>query len=178
MSGGAPTPTGLWPAGITGAGFPPPGRNPVGVDGHRRAVTQGWRGANPGLCYTTPLGLELPAAFQPILSLMDKALAKPGIPERHRGRGRSKRVRLISTGTVWRGLMRVLRGVVGPAKVVNGRHGASWRIRLFYKGVQAFWRLSDLAERYGLPGLRALRRLQLGPRTVALGSRLAGLASL
>jgi hypothetical protein len=38
--------------------FRPPGRNPVGVDGHCRAITQGWRRANPGLCCTTPLGLE------------------------------------------------------------------------------------------------------------------------
>jgi len=38
--------------------FRPPGRNPVGVDGHRHPITQGWRGANPGLCSTTPLGLE------------------------------------------------------------------------------------------------------------------------
>jgi hypothetical protein len=38
--------------------FRPPGRNPVGVEEHRRAITQGWRRANPGLCCTTPLGLE------------------------------------------------------------------------------------------------------------------------
>jgi len=58
--------------------FWPPGRNPVGVDGHRRAITQGWRCANPGLCCTTPLGLEFPATFQLILGPMDKAPAKPG----------------------------------------------------------------------------------------------------
>jgi hypothetical protein len=44
----------------------------LGLTGIAAQITQGWRGANPGLCYTTPLGLELPAAFQPILSLMDK----------------------------------------------------------------------------------------------------------
>ena len=38
--------------------FRPPGRNPVGVEEHRRAMTQGWRRANPGLCGATPLGLE------------------------------------------------------------------------------------------------------------------------
>ena len=42
----------------------PSGHNPVGVGGHRRGITQGWRCANPGLCYTTPLGLELPAPCQ------------------------------------------------------------------------------------------------------------------
>ena len=36
--------------------FGPPGRNPVGVEGRCRAMTQGWRSANPGLCCTTPLG--------------------------------------------------------------------------------------------------------------------------
>jgi len=40
----------------------PSGHNPLGVGGHRGAITQGWRCANPGLCYTTPLGLK-PAAF-------------------------------------------------------------------------------------------------------------------
>jgi hypothetical protein len=37
--------------------FRPPGHNPVGVVGHCRAITQGWRRATPGLCSTTPLGL-------------------------------------------------------------------------------------------------------------------------
>jgi hypothetical protein len=40
--------------------FGPPGRNPVGVEGHCRAMTQGWRRANPGLCCATPLGLKAP----------------------------------------------------------------------------------------------------------------------
>ena len=35
----------------------PRGRNPVGVDGPWRVITQTWRGAKSGLCYTTPLGL-------------------------------------------------------------------------------------------------------------------------
>jgi hypothetical protein len=48
--------------------FQPPGRNPFGVDGHRRALTQGWRGANPGLCCTTPLGLER-AGFIQVVSM-------------------------------------------------------------------------------------------------------------
>jgi len=72
------------PNGVVAGGDPrwlvfwPPGHNPVGVDGHRRAIAQGWRCANPGLCCTTPLGLEFSAVFQLILSLMDKAPARPG----------------------------------------------------------------------------------------------------
>ena len=50
--------------------------SPVGVDGRRHLVTQGWRYANPGLCSTIPLGLEFSATFQHILSLTGKAPAK------------------------------------------------------------------------------------------------------
>ena len=98
--GRASTPTGLWPEGITGDWFS--GRRaatPLGLTGIAAQITQGWRGANPGLCYTTPLGLELPAAFQPILSLMDKALAQPAnsrtaLAFRRQG-GRSKKSVLL-----------------------------------------------------------------------------------
>jgi len=38
--------------------LPPPGRNPGGVDGHWRAVPQGWRRANPGLWDSTPAGFK------------------------------------------------------------------------------------------------------------------------
>ena len=55
---GAPNPNGVVAADHRRLVLWLPGRNPVGVDGHRRAITQGWRGANPGLCSTTPLGLE------------------------------------------------------------------------------------------------------------------------
>ena len=41
-------------------------------------IRAGWRCANPGLCSTTPLGLESSAMFQPILSLMDRAPTNPG----------------------------------------------------------------------------------------------------
>ena len=63
--GGAANPNGVVAGGDhRGLVFWPPGRNPVGVDGHRRSITQGWRCANPGLYCTTPLGLEFSAAFQ------------------------------------------------------------------------------------------------------------------
>jgi hypothetical protein len=59
--GGAFNPNGVVAGGDRrGLVFRPPGRNPVGVGGHRRAITQGWRSANPGLCCTTPLGWSVP----------------------------------------------------------------------------------------------------------------------
>ena len=60
--------------------FRPPGRNPVGVDGHSRAITQGWRRANPGLCCTTPLGF---GAGRPYLSLtrMGEARTETLVPK-------------------------------------------------------------------------------------------------
>ena len=59
--------------------FRPPGHNPVGVEGHCRAITQGWRRANPGPCSATPLGLEFCAAFRLIRSLRDRGPAKPRV---------------------------------------------------------------------------------------------------
>jgi len=57
--GGVINPNGVVPGGDRRRlVFRSPGRNPVGVEGHCRAITQGWRRANPGLCYTIPLGLE------------------------------------------------------------------------------------------------------------------------
>jgi hypothetical protein len=56
--------------------FRPRGRNPVGVEGRCRAITQGWRRANPGLCYTTPLGLVFSATSWLILRLGDKGPAQ------------------------------------------------------------------------------------------------------
>ena len=61
-----------------------PGRNPVGVDGHCRAITQGWRRANPGLCFTTPLGLRFSATCHLILSPVEtRLLQSRRTPERH-----------------------------------------------------------------------------------------------
>jgi hypothetical protein len=57
--GGAPNPNGVAAGGRhRRLVFWPPGRNPVGVDAPCGVITQGWRCANPGLCSTTPLGLE------------------------------------------------------------------------------------------------------------------------
>ena len=57
--GAAPNPNGVvYGVGRRRAVFRPSGHNPVGVVGHCRAMTQGWLRANPGLCCTTPLGLE------------------------------------------------------------------------------------------------------------------------
>jgi hypothetical protein len=62
--GGALNPNGVVASGVhRRLVFWPRRRNPVGVDGHCRTITQGWHRANPGLCSTTPLGLEFPAAF-------------------------------------------------------------------------------------------------------------------
>ena len=73
--GGAPNPNGVVAGGVhRRLVFWPRGRNPIGVDGHCRAITQGWHGANPWLCATTPLGLE----FWLILRLRDKWHAKVG----------------------------------------------------------------------------------------------------
>ena len=55
--GGAPNPNGVVAGGDRRRPvFRPAGRNPVGAEGPCRAITHGWRRANPGLCCTTPLG--------------------------------------------------------------------------------------------------------------------------
>jgi hypothetical protein len=77
--GGAPNPNGVVAGGVhRRLVFRPRGRNPVGVDGRCRAITQGWQRANPGLCSTTPLGLEFSAAFWHIPRLGDKGPAQAG----------------------------------------------------------------------------------------------------
>ena len=43
-----------------------------------RAITQGWRGANPGLCYTTPLELRRGLASR---SQTHPEWAGPGLPQ-------------------------------------------------------------------------------------------------